>query len=449
MKMQTLAIIGGGPAGYTAAAKAGKAGLNVILFEKDSLGGVCLNEGCIPTKTLLYSAKLLDNSKEAKRYAINIPEATYDLKRIYSRKNKIVRKLVLGVKGKMEEANVTCIAGEARLVDNKTIECNGSLYNFDKLIIATGSDSFVPPINGLNEIEYWTHKEALSLKELPKSLIIVGGGVIGLEFASFFNSLGCQVTIVELMNEILPGLDKQLAAELRNEYTKKGIQFLLGTKVQAVANLENQISVQVNTSEDEQQLIADKLLLSTGRVPYTKGLNLESLNLVSDDKKRIVIDNKMQSSNTDVFICGDVNGKSLLAHTAIREAEVAVNTILGVEDSMSYQAIPSVVYTNPEFASVSVTEEQLKDSEINYSTQTLPLTYSGRFVAENEGFNGLCKVLINQNDQTILGVHILGNPASEIITIATMAIEMKLTVKEWNKIVFPHPTVNEIFKDFL
>ena len=449
MKKYQLAIIGGGPAGYTAAEKAGKAGLSVVLFEKKALGGVCLNEGCVPTKTLLYSAKMYDIAKESKRFGVTFNESQYDFKRIISRKNKVVRKLILGVKAKMEKANVECVMGEAQVIDEQTIECNEIQYQFEKLIVCTGSSSFVPPIKGLNETVFWTHNEALTTQEVPESLIIIGGGVIGIEFASFYNSLGTEVTVIELMDEILPGMDKDLSALLRTEYTKKGINFILQTKVEEIKEKEDKIAVAITINVGSQTLIADKVLLSTGRKPNTHKLNWTTLDITFNEKGLLTTNKHLQSSNPNVYICGDVNGVSLLAHTAIREAEVAVNHILGIEDEMNYKAIPAVVYTNPEYATVGQTEEELTAADIDYTSTSLPLSYSGRFVAENEGFNGLCKVLIDSKTQTILGVHILGNPASEIITTAAMAIELKLTTKEWGKIVFPHPTVNEIFKEFL
>ena len=449
MKKYQVAIIGGGPAGYSAAEKAGNAGLSVVLFEKRNVGGVCLNEGCIPTKTLLYSAKIYDKTKEAKRFAIHIEDASFDFKRIISRKNKVVRKLVLGVKAKMDNAKVNVIEGEALIVNKNTISCNEESYQFDHLLICTGSHTFIPPIPGVKEVDYWTHEDALSTKEQPKSLIVVGGGVIGLEFASFYNSLGTEVTIVEMMDEILPGMDKEIVEELRNDYTKKGIKFLVGTKVESLSPSEIGTAVTISNNGESQNIEAEKILLSVGRRANITNFGLENLEIEYNERKQPVLNDQLQSSIPHIYICGDANGKSLLAHTAIREAEVAINTILGKADSMSYKAIPGIVYTNPEIAGVGKTEEQLLKEGIQYTKQVIPMTYSGRFVAENEGFNGMCKLLVEKNTNIILGAHLLGNPASEIITLAAMAIEMNLATDEWNKIVFPHPTVTEIFKEFL
>ena len=447
MKYQVI-IIGGGPAGYTAAEAAGKAGLSVLLFEKQNLGGVCLNEGCIPTKTLLYSAKTYDGAKHASKYAVTVSEASFDLSKIIARKSKVVRKLVLGVKSKLTSNNVTIINGEATILDKNKICCGEEIYECDNLILCTGSETFIPPISGIDTVNYWTHREALDNKELPASLAIVGGGVIGMEFASFFNSLGVKVTVIEMMDEILGGMDKELSALLRADYAKRGITFLLSTKVVSLAQSEEGVLVSYENADGAGNVTEEKLLMSVGRRPVTKGFGLENLNLQRTERGSILVNGQMESSLPGVYVCGDLTGFSLLAHTAVREAEVAVHAILGKTDTMSYRAIPGVVYTNPEIAGVGQTEESLIAKGIAYRAVKLPMAYSGRFVAENEGVNGVCKVLLGDDD-TILGAHVLGNPASEIITLAGMAIEMKLKAAEWKKIVFPHPTVAEIFREAL
>lgn len=447
MKYQVI-IIGGGPAGYTAAEAAGKAGLSVLLFEKQNLGGVCLNEGCIPTKTLLYSAKTYDGAKHASKYAVTVSEPSFDLSKIIARKSKVVRKLVLGVKSKLTSNNVTIINGEATILDKNKICCGEEIYECDNLILCTGSETFIPPISGIDTVSYWTHREALDNKELPASLAIVGGGVIGMEFASFFNSLGVKVTVIEMMDEILGGMDKELSALLRADYAKRGITFLLSTKVVSLAQSEEGVLVSYENADGAGNVTAEKLLMSVGRRPVTKGFGLENLNLQRTERGSILVNGQMESSLPGVYVCGDLTGFSLLAHTAVREAEVAVHAILDKTDTMSYRAIPGVVYTNPEIAGVGQTEESLIAKGIAYRAVKLPMAYSGRFVAENEGVNGVCKVLLGDDD-TILGAHVLGNPASEIITLAGMAIEMKLKAAEWKKIVFPHPTVAEIFREAL
>ena len=445
MKYQ-VAIIGGGPAGYTAAEAAGRAGLSVVLFEKRALGGVCLNEGCIPTKTLLYSAKVFDTARHAQKYAVATAEPSFDLAKIIARKQKVVRKLVLGIKSKLTGCGVHIVTGEAVIADKNHVQCGEEVYECDNLLLCTGSETFIPPIPGVESVPYWTHRDALDSKTLPQSLIIVGGGVIGMEFASFFNSLGTQVTVVEMMDEILGGMDRELSALLRADYAKRGITFLTSTKVVSLEGDEQAVRVAVENAGGPAVLEAEKVLLSVGRRPVTKGFGLENLDLQKTERGQLCVDGHMQTSVSGVYACGDLTGFSLLAHTAVREAEVAVHHIAGVADEMSYRAIPGVVYTNPEIAGVGETEESLQRKGIACRTVKLPMAYSGRFVAENEGVNGVCKLILGEND-VILGAHVLGNPASEIITLAGMAISLGLTAGQWARMVFPHPTVGEIFKE--
>jgi len=443
-----LAIIGGGPAGYTAAEIAGKNGLRTVLFEKNNLGGVCLNEGCIPTKTLLYSAKVYQSAKDSAKYGISCENTAFDLSKIIARKNKIVRKLVAGIRAKMNEAGVETVSGNAVIQaqqgeNHLSIECNGQLYTAKKLLLCTGSETVIPPIPGLKEAGFWTHREALEAKEIPDSLLIIGGGVIGVEFASFFHTLGGKVIVVEWMDEILPGIDSALSVFLRNELSKKGIEFHTGAKVVAVNNHE----VEIEKNGEIQRIETSKILLSVGRKPVLNGFGLENLALELHNNG-LKVNEYMQTSHPGVYACGDITGFSLLAHTAVREAEAAVAHLLGKNEKMSYKAIPGVVYTNPEIAGVGKTEEALQAENISYTVKQLPLTYSGRFVAENEQGTGVCKIL-EAPDGTLLGVHIAGNPASELIVIAGIAIEKGMKADELKMMIFPHPTVGEIIKETL
>ena len=445
MKYQ-VAIIGGGPAGYTAAEAAARAGLSVVLFEKRALGGVCLNEGCIPTKTLLYSAKVYDTTRHAQKYAISVQEPIFDLPKIIARKQKVVRKLVLGIKSRLTAAGVTMVTGEAEVADKSHVKCGGELYECDNLLLCSGSETFIPPIPGVEGVPYWTHRDALDCKQLPQSLVIVGGGVIGMEFASFFNSLGTKVTVIEMLDEILGGMDRELSALLRADYAKRGVTFLTSTKVVSLEGDASSVRVSVENAGGASVIETEKVLLSVGRRPVLKGFGLENLDVEKDERGRLRVDSHMQTSLPGVYACGDLTGFSLLAHTAVREAEVAVHHIAGQADEMSYAAIPGVVYTNPEIAGVGETEESLQRKGIACRTVKLPMAYSGRFVAENEGVNGVCKLILSEND-IILGAHVLGNPASEIIVQAGMAISLGLTAGQWARMVFPHPTVGEIFKE--
>jgi dihydrolipoamide dehydrogenase len=443
-----IAIIGGGPAGYTAAERAGENGLQTLLFEKNAVGGVCLNEGCIPTKTLLYAAKLLDSIKHASAYGITSPQPpTPDLSAMMRRKTKTVKMLTGGVKAAVRAAGVTLIEREVRIEGEAdglfTLTSGTERYRARYLMVCTGSDTVVPPIPGLDKRSYWTSREALLADELPRSLVIVGGGVIGMEFASFFNSMGVQVEVVEMMPEILGNMDGEISAMLRKAYTKRGVHFHLETKVIEVSPE----SVTVEKAGKQSVLNADKLLLCVGRKANLEGYGLEKLAL-KQSRKGIDTDEHLRTSHPRVYACGDVNGRSMLAHTAIREAEVAIHHLLHIDDRMNYDAIPAVVYTNPEVAGVGKSEAELTAAGTAHRVIRLPMAYSGRFVAENEPANGLCK-LICDGDERIIGCHLLGNPASELIVIAGIAIADGATVESFQRTVFPHPTVGEIFHEAL
>lgn len=443
-----VAIIGGGPAGYTAAERAAKGGLSTILFEKNALGGVCLNEGCVPTKTLLYSAKTYDNIRHAAKYAVKAENPSFDLGKIIARKNKVVKKLTAGIRMKMTEAGATVVSVEAfiegRAADGTlTIAAGDARYEAANLLLCTGSETVIPPIPGLSETAYWTSREALQSKELPASLVIIGGGVIGMEFASFFNSLGVEVQVVEMLDKILGPMDRELSEMLQAEYVKRGVKFYLGHKVTGVHGTE----VSVEKNGESFTLTGEKVLLSVGRRPVTKGFGLENLG-VEPFRNGVKVNEYMQTSLPNVYACGDITAFSLLAHTAVSEAEVAIDHILGKSRAMSYKAIPGVVYTNPEIAGVGRTEEELQAAGVEYQVKKIPMAFSGRFVAENEMGNGVCKLLLAA-DGTLIGAHLLGNPASELIVIAGMAIEQGMKAEQLTHFVFPHPTVGEILKEAL
>ena len=453
--MYDLAIIGGGPGGYTAAERAGAAGLSVVLFERNELGGVCLNEGCIPTKTLLYSAKVFDYAKHADLYGVSVEGASFDYSKILKRKTKVVRKLVGGVKLKMKNAGVTVVGGEAVIAGpvagGFVVLCDGTEYAAGKLLVCTGSEAVVPPIPGIKEAgdAIVTNREILALEEPPEELVVIGGGVIGMEFASFFNSIGSKVTVIEMMPKILGPMDSEISELLQKQYAKKGVEFRLGCKV---TGIEGDTVVYEDPEGNVCRVRGDKILVSVGRRARLEGYGLETLgvSLALTPAGRpygIKVDDRMRTDVPDVYAAGDVTGFSLLAHTAVREAEVVVNDILGRDDKMSYKAIPGVVYTNPEVAGVGLTEDEAARKGIDVTVLKLPMAYSGRFVAENERGEGLCKILVCSSSHEVLGVHMLGNPSSEMIHSACIAIEQGMTVERLKEVVFPHPTVSEIIKE--
>ncbi len=453
--MYDLAIIGGGPGGYVAAERAGAAGLKTVLFERKSLGGVCLNEGCIPTKTLLYSAKVYNYAVNGDHYGVYAKEPNFNYGEIVSRKDKVVRKLVAGVKAAMKAGKIEVVAEQAiikgRSAEGVTVIAADKEYVAKNLLVCTGSEAAVPPFPGLKEAGdvIVTNREILSLKEQPKELVVIGGGVIGMEFAAFFSTLGTKVTVVEMLPKILGPLDDEISAMLQKIYAKRGIEFCLRCKV---TGIEGNTVVYEDPEGKVCRVSGDKILVSVGRRANISGFGLENTGvemLLNRGGKPcgVKVDEHMRTNVPNIYAAGDVTGFSMLAHTASREGEVAVNNILGKQDHMRYEAIPGVVYTNPEVAGVGLTEEQAKASGKEYEVLKLPMAYSGRFVAENEGGEGICKIIVGKKHHEVLGMHMLGNPCSEIIHSACIAIEMEMTVEQLKEVVFPHPTVSEIIKE--
>ena len=453
--MYDLAIIGGGPGGYVAAERAGAAGLKVVLFERKSLGGVCLNEGCIPTKTLLYSAKVYYYAKTGDHYGVYVSDPTFKYDEIVARKNKVVKKLVGGVRVAMKGNGVEVVADNAviqgRDAEGIKVEAGGQTYAARNLIICTGSEAAVPPFPGLKEAGdvIVTNREILAMTERPEELVVIGGGVIGMEFAAFFSTLGTKVTVVEMLPKILGPLDDGISDMLQKQYEKRGVQFCLRCKV---TGIEGNTVVYEDPEGNVCRVSGDKILVSVGRRANLQGFGLENIGveLALNPAGRpygIKVDEKMRTNVPGVYAAGDVTGFSMLAHTASREGEVAVNNILGKEDRMRYNAIPGVVYTNPEVAGVGLTEAEAKAKGIDFKVVKLPMAYSGRFVAENERGEGICKVIVGSRYHEVLGVHMLGNPCSEIIHSTCVAIEAEMTLEQLQEVVFPHPTVSEILKE--
>ena len=448
--MYDLIVLGGGPAGYNAAERAGHAGLKTLVIEERALGGVCLNEGCIPTKTLLYSAKIYDYAKHSKDYGVTFGSADIDHAFVVNRKNGVVKQLVAGVGAKLKKCGVevvkACAVIKERNAEGFVVTADGKDYVAKQLLIATGSSPALPPIDGLadslKEGFALTNREILDLTEIPKTIVVVGGGVIGLEMASYFNSVGTKVYVVEMLDHIAGAVDRDMSKLLQKDYASRGVEFILGAKVTSIKNK----SVSYEKDGKITVLDADYALVSIGRRARTAGLGCENIGLKLE-RGAIVTDEMGKTNVPGVWAAGDVNGKSMLAHTAYREGEVCINNILGKKDRVNYNSIPSVIYTNPEVASVGETSESAKAKGLDVDIQTVTLKYSGRYIAENEHGYGILKVITDKKHKNIVGLHMIGSYASEIIYGAAMMVETEMRVQDIQKFVFPHPTVCEVIRE--
>ena len=451
METFDLVVIGGGPAGYLGAERAGHAGLKTLVIEKREFGGVCLNEGCVPSKTFLNSAKVTDYVNEAASFGVKVEgKPVVDQKFVVERKNKVVKMLVSGIKGQLA-ANKVVTKNVAAYIEGKAAEgyivkAGEEKFIAKRLLIATGSAPVVPPIPGLKEgLEaglVLTNKEVLDLTEIPERFVIIGGGVIGLEMASYFSSVGSKVTVVEMLDKIAGPTEKEISKILQKAMEKKGVTFDLGCKVTAI----EKDGVVFERNGKSAKVLADKILLSIGRRAVTKDIGLENIG-VNMERGAVITDDTMRTNVANVSAAGDVNGKIMLAHTAYREAEVAVNNMLGKKDRMRYNVIPSVIYTHPEAGTVGETEESAKAKGLDVKTVSIPMTYSGRYVAENTDLTGVCKLVVNKATNTLIGAHIIGSYAGEFIVSVSELIDLEVDIENIKKLVFPHPTVCEIVRE--
>lgn len=450
--MYDLIILGGGPAGYNASERAAHEGLKTLLIEERALGGVCLNEGCVPTKTLLYSAKIYDYAKHSSEYGVDFSGASIDHAKVIERKERVVKTLVGGISATLKKAGVEVINGHGEILgrgeDGFTVKANDKEYKSKQLLICTGSSPALPPIPGLKEALASgfavTNREILDMKKPPERLTVIGGGVIGLEMASYFNSIGTKVTVIEMLDHIAGPTDREISNILLKNYKKKGIEFLLSAKVTSIG--KDSVSYEMNGKNESS--VCDCVLVSIGRRAVTSGIGLENIGVMLD-RGAIVTGEDGRTSVSGVWAAGDVNGKSMLAHTAYREGEVCVNNMVGKKDFIHYDSIPSVIYTNPEVASVGETSETVKAKGLDAKVQSFTLKYSGRYIAENEGGDGIVKLIVSNEHRNIIGVHMIGNYASEIIYGAAMMVEKQMRVDNVRKMVFPHPTVGEVIREGL
>ena len=442
--MYDLIVIGAGPGGYEAAAYAAKLGRKVALFEKAELGGTCLNVGCIPTKTLLRSARALEDCRTAAQYGVTVGAAKFEMAAVQARKQQVVAMLVKGVAGMLKRAGVDVIKAEAKITAPGKVSADGKTYEAANILVATGSVPAAPPIPGLRDNPLVLDSTGiLDLNAVPDSLVVIGGGVIGLEFASFFATVGSKVTVVEMLPKIAPVVDDDIAKGLMTALKKLGVTFNLSCKV---TRIEGSTLVFTDPDGKEQQVTGTYILNSTGRSPVLKGVGLEECGVVFD-RRGIKTDEFGKTNVPGIWACGDVTGRCLLAHAATREGVVAVNNMFGKPDRMRYCAIPSVVYTHPEVAQVGATEAELKEKGVAYRKAVMPMAIAGRFIVENAGKTGTVKVLVSEKYGQVLGVHMIGGSCGEFIASAAAMVELELCVEDVRQIVFPHPTCSEALKE--
>ena len=449
-KNTDLTVIGAGPGGYVAAIRAAQLGGKVVLVEKEEVGGVCLNKGCIPTKTLLRTTELLTLLGKAKDFGVNIDSWSVNFKKMLERKNQVVKRLVMGVKTLLKRNGVDLVYGSAQIVKSgeiKVLRNDGGkeVLRSRKIIVATGSKPAKPPIPGVDTTGVLTSDEVFKLEVLPQSLLIVGGGPVGLEFAQIFSSLGVEVTVVEMLPHLLPNEDEEIGLMLHKIMEKNGVKVFVNTKVTKIGGEKDEKQVYLLGKSGEDIKKAEKVLLAVGRTPNIEGLGLDSIG-VSFDKRGISTNNKMETNVSGVYAIGDVAGKFLLAHTASEEGVVAAENALGYERKINYRAVPRCVFTVPEVACVGLTEKQAREAGYNLKIGRFPFLASGRALTMDET-DGFIKVLVDGDTDEILGVHIIGPLASELIPEAVLAINLEATTKEIIDTIHAHPTLAEALKE--
>jgi len=431
-------VIGSGPGGYVAAIKGAQLGLSVAIIEKNDLGGVCLNHGCIPTKTLLKSAKVYQEILKANTFGIKIDKSSVsvDWLKMLKRKDIAVKRLTTGVKGLLQKNGVDIIQGLAEVVDKNNIMVAGKMYTTKSIIIATGASAFVPPIKGIKEgIEsnnIMTYKEILNIKEIPKNLVVLGGGVIGVEFATLFNAVGSNVTIIE-KDKILQNVDSEVRDSYRKLLKKQKIKILEDTELLEITN-----NKAVTSSEE---ISFDTMLLSIGTKPNLVGV--EKLNLKTYGGG-IVTNDSLETSIKDVYAIGDVNGRTNLAHVSSAEGEIAIENVAGLNKKMNYNRVPAGIYGFPEIAYVGLTEDELPND--NYIISKFPLAANGRALAEG-ATDGFIKIIADKEYGELVGVHIIGASATELIAGIVSTMELEGTIYELAKTIHPHPTISEIIME--
>ena len=447
MKNYDVIIIGSGPGGYVAAIKAGQNNLKVAVIEKEAIGGVCLNWGCIPTKALLKSAKVYTEILNAKEYGIDI-DSYENIKpnwtSIVKRKDRIVKRLTGGVKMLLEKNNVDIYNGEGEILNKNEVKVNDEILKTKNIILATGSSPIIPPIPGINEAHksgfLMTSKEMLSINQIPKKLIIVGGGVIGIEFATIFNSFNTEVTIIEREKEILTNIDDDIREAMLKILKKAKIEILTEA---TVTGIDEKKVIYKTVSGEEKTVNADRVLLSVGMKSNNE--SFKNLNLKMG-KNFVIVNDQMQTSIPNVYAIGDVNGKMMLAHVASHQGLIAIEHIQGKTEKINYDQIPSVIYSFPEVAQIGLTEKIAKTKGIDYLVSKFPLQANGKALSANEK-DGFIKIIASKPYNEIIGVHILADNASDLISEALMTMKLEGTANEIASSIHPHPTISEIYNE--
>jgi dihydrolipoamide dehydrogenase len=442
-----VAIIGAGPGGYVAAVRLAQLGQQVTLIEKEALGGTCLNWGCIPSKALIYAASLYEKFQKAGLMGITADNIRVDVPKLQAWKGDVVKKLTGGIGSLMKNHNVKVMMGEASFQDAHTllIKTNKGTETLtaEKILIASGS---VPvqvsgfEFDGQTIIE---SRDALELNEVPARFGVVGGGVIGLEIGIAYAKLGAEVTIIEMMDQLLPGIDGEIAQMLNRSLKKRGLKVLLSTKANPPQkNADGSVSLTLNTPKGDETLTVDKLLVSVGRRPHAKGLALENVGITVNERGFIPVDTQLRTRVPHIFAIGDVTSGPLLAHKASKEGLVAADVIAGGNDCLDYRALPAAVFTDPEIATVGLTEQEALDKGYEIRVGKFPFQASGRALSMNQT-EGMAKVIADANTDELLGVHLIGPDVSELIAEAALAIEMGATSEDLALTIHTHPTLPE------
>ena len=439
-----IAITGGGPAGYVAAIRASQLGATVALIEEREIGGTCLNRGCIPTKALLKTSESVYNIKKFKEIGINLSASSINWETAVNRKDRIVKSLRMGLEGLMAKNKIHYIKGKAFIKSPNLVVVNSdnesSIINCKKMIITMGSEPYVPDIPGINQEGVITSDEALELKEIPKNLVIIGGGIIGLEFATMFNSVGSKVTIVEMLEKLLPNEDAELGEELLKLMKRQGIKFKLGAKLKNISKDEG-LQVSIDDQGTESVLEANLILIAVGRKLKSFSDDIEALEISIKDKA-ICVNENMETNIKGVYAAGDVIGGKLLAHLSFAEGKTAAENALGINSKINYDAVPSCVYTMPEVATVGINELEAINRGIEVKTGRFDFRNNGRALCINER-EGYVKVVIDKISGVIIGGQILGEKASEMISELTLAVTLKLKADLLSQVIHPHPTLSE------